>query len=248
MKKSALSALILTCLLKVAVCGWDRYVKKKMKWSEARDYCTQRHSDLSSISNQEEDDDLRSKMLKKGESEIWIGLYKDDNDTWKWSGGEAASYFNWSKEEDSEDKRCVLLDKKGWQRKKCRDEFHFACFNSKLVLVKEKKTWEEAMEHCHNQRGDLVSLTSASAVARTLKTINDAHTDHVWTGLRYLADNWLWVNGDKVKYQAWSTGEAPKCPAWTHHCGVLSLTGKHLESWDCADKLNFLCFEKDDEE
>ena len=248
MKKSALSALILTCLFTVAVSVWDKHVRKEKKWKEARKHCTEHYNDLVSISNQAQDNRLRSKMLKRVESEFWIGLYKEEDGVWKWSGGTEASFFNWADadERDSEDKCCAVIHETGWRRKKCEDKFQFVCLNSKLVLVKENKTWEEAMEQCHTQHGDLVSLTSEIVVARTLAAIGDAQADHVWTGMRYLADSWLWVNGDEVEYQAWSTGDQPQCPAWTHHCGALSLTGKHLESWDCADKLNFVCFEKED--
>lgn len=243
MKNSILRSVILTWLFKVALCGWITYVRMKATWSEARDYCRKHHDELSSISNQEENEFFFT-MREQGEYiRGWIGLYKDVDDVWKWSGGENVSYFNWSKakENRTEDRKCVMQHRNGWRKMNCTEKLPFYCYDSGLVLVKENKTWEEAMELCRDQHTDLVSLSSESALAETIKTSREAQTDHVWTGLRYLAGNWLWVNGDSVVYQAWSHGEMPQCPTWTHRCGALSLKGKHLESWDCADKLNFVC-------
>ncbi|KAM9361331.1 dromaiocalcin-1-like [Symphorus nematophorus] len=103
-------------------------------------------------------------------------------------------------------------------------------------------TWEETMEQCRQQHTDLISLPSKTALVKTQQATWEAQTDHLWIGLRYLAGSWLWVNGDTMKYQAWRQGETPQCPASTRHCGALSLQGKHWDNWDCADKLNFVCY------
>uniref|UniRef100_UPI0037E7B5F1 snaclec agglucetin subunit alpha-1-like n=1 Tax=Semicossyphus pulcher TaxID=241346 RepID=UPI0037E7B5F1 len=110
-----------------------------------------------------------------------------------------------------------------------------------MVFVRKKKTWEEAMEHCHQMEKELVSLPSKSALEEVLKVSRTAQTDRVWTGLRYLADTWLWVKGGKVKREFWGQGETPNCPALSRRCGALSLDGEHWESWDCADELDFVC-------
>lgn len=239
--------LILTGLFKVALCallGWNIRVPIRQSWTGARKYCREHYTDLSSISNQEEDEELFETWEEGGYPGAWIGLYKDENDTWKWSGGESASFFNWSGSKNiSEKNRCVLKTEKGWLETNCEmNQHHFYCFQSSLVLVKENKTWEEAMEQCRHQFTDLVSLPSKSALVQTLQISREALTDHVWTGLRYLADNWLWVDGGSVEYQAWNRGETPQCPTWSRYCGALSLEGQHWDSWDCADKLNFVCY------
>ncbi|KAK9528584.1 hypothetical protein VZT92_012737 [Zoarces viviparus] len=238
MKKSTLRCLILTCLFELALCGWNTYIDKDKKWSDARDYCRKHYTDLSSISNQEEDDNLQQHYHIRG----WIGL-RNDGHGWKWLGGQNASFFNWLDAEDEpiHETGCVLHSARGWRAKDCGETRRFYCFQNNPVVVKESKTWEEAMEQCRMQHKGLVSLPSEAALTETLKTNQDAQTDHVWTGLRYLAGDWLWVSGENASYQPWSPTETPHCPAWTHHCGALSLNGRHLESWDCADKLNFIC-------
>ncbi|KAG7226747.1 hypothetical protein INR49_014096, partial [Caranx melampygus] len=55
----------------------------------------------------------------------------------------------------------------------------------------------------------------------------EAQTDHVWTGMRFLAGRWLWEDGKDVRYTAWSPRETPKCPERVRRCGALSLEGQH---------------------
>lgn len=244
MKSAVLWVLILTGAFELAVTsqfGSLFYVYKKMTWLDAREFCRENHTDLCSINNQEDDD-----LLLKAEDRkplCWIGLYKDDQDIWKWSGGRNATFFIWSQVQNtSEENRRVAQNKKGWHEVNCEmNQFGFCCFHSRMVLVTENKTWEEAMEHCHQLNKTLVSLTTEAALIQALQTSRKAQTDRVWTGLRYLGDRWMWVNGSTVKYQAWSTKETPGCPAWRRRCGAILLKEQQWESWDCADRLNFVC-------
>ncbi|XP_041639542.1 snaclec agkicetin-C subunit beta-like [Cheilinus undulatus] len=109
------------------------------------------------------------------------------------------------------------------------------------VLVKENKTWEEALEYCRDRQSDLVSLMFEAAQKEVLKISNNSQTAQVWTGLRNLADSWLWVDGEKMMYQAWKGDEMPRCPALRHRCGALLPKEGRWESWDCTKKLNFVC-------
>lgn len=246
MKRRALRFLLLTGLFQAALCvlfGDHFYVTKELTWFEAREYCRAYYTDLSSIHSLEE-----NKLFLNVDSlqlfNAWIGLYKDANGTWTWSGGTSPSFFHWSNENvDTFINRCVLQTPDGWVSTTCYPQQHsFYCFQSSLVLVKENKTWDEALKHCRNMDTELMSLSSEAAQVKALQTVRKAETDLVWTGLRYLGDSWLWVDGTDVDYQAWSQEETPQCPVWGHHCGALSLEGRHWVSWDCADELNFVCF------
>lgn len=242
MKKSAVRFLILTGLFELALCvptGWNILVNQKSTWSEARKYCRDHHTDLSSVSSENEVNKLLN--LQGSYSSVWIGLYKDDNDAWKWSGGKNASYFIWSGLKNTSG-RCVAQSDTGWHQLNCEtNKLDFCCFQSNIVLVKENVTWEEAMKQCRDRQSNLASVLSESRLVKILQTSRKAQTGHMWIGLRYLADGWLWVNGDTIKYNGWSQRKEPQCPAWSHHCGALSLEGHHWDSWDCTDKLNFVC-------
>uniref|UniRef100_A0A3Q2VQ93 C-type lectin domain-containing protein n=1 Tax=Haplochromis burtoni TaxID=8153 RepID=A0A3Q2VQ93_HAPBU len=110
MKISALRFVILTVLFKLALGilpGHNHYVSINMTWSDARTYCREHYTDLSLINNQEEEDEKDDASLQQ---DSWIGLYSDDHDTWKWSGGTNASFFNWIKENNAAaNKKCVVF-------------------------------------------------------------------------------------------------------------------------------------------
>ncbi|XP_054861056.1 uncharacterized protein LOC111586692 isoform X3 [Amphiprion ocellaris] len=58
----------------------------------------------------------------------------------------------------------------------------------------------------------------------------------VWTGLRYLADQWMWVRGEPVTYQMSSN-----CPG-SRSCGALEKDGNApFNTRKCHQRKNFLC-------
>lgn len=60
----------------------------------------------------------------------------------------------------------------------------------------------------------------------------------VWTGLRFLAGRWFWSDRAAV-----SDGHLPQCPSVTQRCGALAKSGDGgLETLDCTEELNFLCY------
>ncbi|TDH17434.1 hypothetical protein EPR50_G00008200 [Perca flavescens] len=128
----------------------------------------------------------------------------------------------------------------------CSARFPFVCFADNLVLVKENKTWEEALEHCRalsstsqpNVRYELVSVQPGEDQDYVMNRVMEADTDEVWAGLRFLAGEWLWVNGASMLYS-----DLPLCPTVVQHCGALSKnnTGS-VETKDCSEKRNFLCY------
>ncbi|KAL3058206.1 hypothetical protein OYC64_010395 [Pagothenia borchgrevinki] len=232
MEQSALRLLILASLFKLDLCGW-KYVDVRMTWSEATQYCKNHYIYPSSICNQVQHDQLMAKHQTYMRKDVWIVSYQDVDGTCTKSVNSYAVRVRTS---------CVVLTEEGWLKPNCNQKYPFYCYNEEPVLVKENKTWEEAMEHCRYQYTDLVSLNTGDDLVQILQTSTEAQTNHVWTGMRYLAGSWLWVNGDNMTSQAWGQEGPPQCPVWTHHCGALAREEQHLDSWDCAAKLNFVCF------
>ncbi|XP_039651470.1 dromaiocalcin-1-like [Perca fluviatilis] len=128
----------------------------------------------------------------------------------------------------------------------CSARFPFLCYVDNLVLVKENKTWEEALEHCRalsstsqpTLRYELVSVQPGEDQDYVMNRVMEADTEEVWAGLRFLAGEWLWVNGASMLYS-----DLPLCPTVVQHCGALSKnnTGS-VETKDCSEKRNFLCY------
>uniref|UniRef100_A0AAQ5ZI41 C-type lectin domain-containing protein n=1 Tax=Amphiprion ocellaris TaxID=80972 RepID=A0AAQ5ZI41_AMPOC len=78
-------------------------------------------------------------------------------------------------------------------------------FYMSLKVEQEKKSWEDAVEHCRESYTDLTSLLSETEIQLAQNHIRCYKiTELVWISLRYLGDLWLWVNCDPLVYTAWS--------------------------------------------
>ena len=84
--------------------------------------------------------------------------------TFKWSTG-VSTFLDWASGEPRNNGDCVsiLSHQKKMATQDCSALFPFVCLRDNLVLVKENKTWEEALEHCRgldpsNPRYELLSI------------------------------------------------------------------------------------------
>uniref|UniRef100_A0A3Q2QIG5 C-type lectin domain-containing protein n=1 Tax=Fundulus heteroclitus TaxID=8078 RepID=A0A3Q2QIG5_FUNHE len=217
--------------------------------NEAQTFCREKHTDLITIRSKEESSVFPYTLA-------WIGLYRDNNYApWKWSrGDEIPSFTNWYPSEPQRNEHCAAKwNQEGqWLNYVCSREHNFICVAEKLVLVRENKTWEEALEHCRslnedkqNNQGyeeekgfDLATLNTADYQNFALERAQQATTEEVWIGLRYLGDDWFWVGGEPGLYQNISS-----CPAV--RCGVLEKNSSTLFGIrDCSQRRNFFCYKK----
>uniref|UniRef100_A0A8C1N699 C-type lectin domain-containing protein n=1 Tax=Cyprinus carpio TaxID=7962 RepID=A0A8C1N699_CYPCA len=112
-------------------------------------------------------------------------------------------------------------------------------------FVSEKKSWSSAQDHsleyCRKQYNDLASLSSLYIMDSALGQSTQAETEYVWTGLRFLAGEWFWVNGHDLDYTAWYQKVLPQCPARDLHCGALDMKTMLWTHRNCEEKFHFLC-------
>ncbi|XP_029945194.1 secretory phospholipase A2 receptor-like [Salarias fasciatus] len=210
-------------------------------WAEAQAYCRRNHVDLFRITSSSDKSQIP-------DARGWIGLYRDDEDSeWKWSGREGipADYDYTIRNRRG---NCIFT-RKGedlLQTSNCSTERFFTCFEEKTVLVRENKTWEEALDHCRALGGgdnpntgqhlsDLVSV-SGDNLDFVRQVAEEAATDEVWVGLHFLAGCWWWVGGEPVK-----PGGLPDCPG-DGACGVLARNrSEGFGIRNCTERRNFLC-------
>ncbi|CAK6976969.1 macrophage mannose receptor 1-like [Scomber scombrus] len=218
------------------------FIPQSKTWYEAEEYCKNEYFDLASLTYALSIDST----VKTQDFPVWIGLHKD-GEAWKWSSG-VSGYRNWSAGETKDKGNCVTISSvyKKMATQNCTDRFPFVCFWDNLVLVKEDKTWEEALEHCRSLdsqiylRYDLVSVQPEQDYDYVMSKIQEAITDRVWVGLRFLAGQWLWVNEADMLYS-----DLPLCPPVNQRCGALSRNGNSgMEIRDCTERRNFLCYRK----
>ncbi|MGH0186864.1 UNVERIFIED_CONTAM: hypothetical protein FKN15_022773 [Acipenser sinensis] len=147
----------------------ERYtlIEELKTWTEAQQYCREHHTDLVSIKNASENEEIVKKAQGKP---FWIGLF---NEPWKWSHqGDNYTFLNWNYGEPNNrggDQNCVLMSKTGeWFDYDCNDQKSFFCCEEtsniieRYTLIEELKTWTEAQQYCREHHTDLVSIKNAS--------------------------------------------------------------------------------------
>ncbi|KAL0149996.1 hypothetical protein M9458_054092, partial [Cirrhinus mrigala] len=116
----------------------------------------------------------------------------------------------------------------------------------KLVLIRENKTWTEALRHCRNNDMDLVSVDSEQMQRWVKMSIMKANvSDHVWLGLRHscILGIWFWVNGQTVCYDQWAPDydkDLDECDT-TVRSGAIRTRDNQWISRPETDRYNFIC-------
>lgn len=245
-----MSRIIFTLLILTSSFCWSEkyvFVSDKKIWSDAREHCRSHYIDYLDLTSEEEEQALKKYVNGDVSKAGWIGVYWDKPTTkWKWSGGDNVTYdsnFNLpanlqgATEHIAEN---IYWTKDGWEWRKGGSSQSFFCLN--MHALKEKKTWEDALEHCRNKSADLTSLLSATQNRHAQNEIQlTGFTEQVWIGLRFLGNRWLWVNGDPLSYEAWADDGDPdhQCPM-LRRCVALTKHGV-WENRDCQEKLSFIC-------
>uniref|UniRef100_A0A3B1KFX9 C-type lectin domain-containing protein n=1 Tax=Astyanax mexicanus TaxID=7994 RepID=A0A3B1KFX9_ASTMX len=112
-----------------------------------------------------------------------------------------------------------------------------------LILIKEKKTWWEALRYCRENHVDLVSVHT-EGIQRWVETVaRNTSTDNVWVGLRHTCDlNWIWSDESDSSYSNWIPGE-PNNYNIFHNC--VELRSENTYQWNdagCYHKNKFICY------
>ncbi|XP_076144646.1 C-type mannose receptor 2-like [Alosa pseudoharengus] len=111
-------------------------VPEKKNWTDAQRYCRENHTDLASVRNPTENDQIDKVRggshggNNNGNGAAWIGLFRD---AWEWSDGSNSSFRNWNIREpnngDGKEFCTEILNPSGaWNDRGCDHRSHFICY------------------------------------------------------------------------------------------------------------------------
>ncbi|MGH0178978.1 UNVERIFIED_CONTAM: hypothetical protein FKN15_000382 [Acipenser sinensis] len=186
----------------------ERYIliEELKTWTEAQQYCREYHTDLVSIKNAFENEEIVKKA--QGNS-FWIGLF---NEPWKWSHqGDNYTFHSWSYGQPNNrggDQNCVVISNTGeWTDYDCNDQYSFFCCedgsSGQCFYEGTWKTWQEAQSYCRNQSRDLPSIQDQARVNELIGLVPSMNFSEHWIGLYHDKENWQWSSGGDVIYTNW---------------------------------------------
>ncbi|KAL7853058.1 hypothetical protein SRHO_G00188430 [Serrasalmus rhombeus] len=187
------------------------FISTTKTWRDAQSYCREHYTDMASVRNQTENQQIWNFGVTSSNGGPWIGLIRD---SWKWSDQSASSFRYWaSTQPDNQGgiENCTavsMTDQGHWSDMTCDKKLPFICFEYKLILIKQNLTWREALRYCRDNHVDLVSVHSEEIQLWVEVVSPKASTELVWLGLRHTCtqDFWYWVSGFSICYENWAPG------------------------------------------
>uniref|UniRef100_A0A8C9TGK6 C-type lectin domain-containing protein n=1 Tax=Scleropages formosus TaxID=113540 RepID=A0A8C9TGK6_SCLFO len=188
--------------------------------------------------------DMYHLFLPQGDNVTgWIGLTRDSKNflNWLWSDNEISDFRDWGPSEPSNEAGydCVEIEEGKWNDISCNVKLPFFCSQvmRNFIVVEETMTWEEALVYCRTNYKDLVSILSLKELMVVQYKIGLAQGNYWWTGLRYLGNSWMWVNGDPLGA---NTVLLSQCPLAPFQCWALN---KNFlgQGRSCEEQLGFIC-------
>ncbi|XP_053343133.1 macrophage mannose receptor 1-like [Clarias gariepinus] len=210
-------------------------------WYEAQRYCRGRYTDLVSIRDQQQNEEVKIKGLNSSTS-FWIGLLRDD---WQWTDGGNSTYRNWwTGEPSAPPYNCVVLIGGKWMSWSCSINYYPLCYSS-IHVSAEALSWQEALGYCNEgNRTGILNIDSEAKQKEVESGLRRGRVaDPLWVGLRQsrFFGFWIWADGAAVSpYANWDEGKWPEGPL-SQHCGAVVPPDYRWRDMNCGSRYRALC-------
>uniref|UniRef100_A0A3B5R0L7 C-type lectin domain-containing protein n=1 Tax=Xiphophorus maculatus TaxID=8083 RepID=A0A3B5R0L7_XIPMA len=217
------------------------YINENKNWTEAQQYCREKHTDLATVTNMK--DMKRLINISAGyNTAAWIGLYDQTNGTrtWFWSLPELEfneSETNWNPGEPSDkgiqgSENCgAVYQDLTWLDDGCQKTKYFLCYD-------DKTTWLKAQSYCRENHTDLISGTK-QLQDEEVKKLMISSSDYTHIGL--FRDTWRWSDGNSFSFRHWNNdfnypqSNSGQCDALTYcrenHHDLVTITNMDDQRW-----------------
>ncbi|XP_039505352.1 macrophage mannose receptor 1-like [Pimephales promelas] len=248
MEQTQYLILLLIALCSVSECVQRQYhfINVKKTWTEAQIFCRENYTDLATVDNMNDMNELKKSVNVGGLQHVWIGLLKTGVDKWQWSSGEPALYLNWATGQPDGKDECAMMRNGQWHANKCSHSLTFICISSNmntgLVFVNQTKNWRDAQSFCRQNNTDLVSVRNQNESQQIQNIINDNHrSTNVWIGL--FRGSWQWSDQSDSSFRYWAPGE-PDNAGGNENCTVIKQNDQgQWADISCNYQFPFVCHE-----
>ncbi|XP_051800733.1 asialoglycoprotein receptor 2-like [Acanthochromis polyacanthus] len=171
-----------------------QFIDEPKTWSEAQQYCREKFTDLATVDNMEDVDQLIAAAGSGYSGKVWIGLY-DNSSSWAWSmtddgyyGTNNQPFLKWYSDQpgDRRDEwKLCSMAKEGLL-------INYFCVQINLTELSKflpasspptyvfkawrNLTWEEAQSYCRKFHTDLASIRNEEEKTLVQKAITGNHT------------------------------------------------------------------------